>query len=152
MKQYKVLLSSEVNVDAILNLDQIIQLVAKPVVNLRLIGMDKVEHQDVLKLEPKLIELLEERRRALETDALVSANQQQTLHVSVMAALAGAATMLHCLPEVSHPLNPIVKPLMESIKREENEELQRLSAKHLAHLVNLCVNRTPCPNSKVCIQ
>jgi hypothetical protein len=37
------------------------------------------------------------------------------------ATLAGAVTMLKCLPE---KLNPVIKPLMESIKKEENEQLQ----------------------------
>jgi len=37
------------------------------------------------------------------------------------ATLAGAVTMLKCLPE---KLNPVIKPLMESIKKEENERLQ----------------------------
>lgn len=37
------------------------------------------------------------------------------------AVLAGAIVMLKCLPD---KLNPVVKPLMESIKREEDKELQ----------------------------
>jgi hypothetical protein len=37
------------------------------------------------------------------------------------AAIAGAVTMLRCLPE---KLNPVIKPLMESIKKEEDEQLQ----------------------------
>lgn len=37
------------------------------------------------------------------------------------ATLAGAVTLFRCLPE---KLNPVIKPLMESIKKEENEQLQ----------------------------
>lgn len=37
------------------------------------------------------------------------------------ASLAGALTMLQCLPE---KIRPVVKPLMESIKKESNEILQ----------------------------
>lgn len=37
------------------------------------------------------------------------------------AAIAGAVTMLRCLPE---KLNPVIKPLMESIKKEDDEQLQ----------------------------
>ncbi|XP_015610317.1 TATA-binding protein-associated factor 172 [Cephus cinctus] len=103
----------------------------------------------IVKLKPKLIESLEERRRALEIGAAATAAQQQSLHVMSMAALAGAATMLHCLPEFPQPLNPLVKPLMEAIKREEDEELQKLAAKHLAHLVDLCADRQPSPNPKI---
>ena len=83
------------------------------------------------------------------TGAKSTDTQQQTLHVTTMSALAGAATMLHCLPVPPQPLNPIIKPLTESIKREEEEELQKLSAKNLAHLVDLCVIRNPYPNNKV---
>jgi spore maturation protein SpmA len=37
------------------------------------------------------------------------------------ASIACALTMLQCLPE---KIRPIVKPLMESIKKESNEMLQ----------------------------
>lgn len=40
---------------------------------------------------------------------------------STKASLSGALTMLQCLPE---KIRPIVKPLMESIKKESNEMLQ----------------------------
>lgn len=101
------------------------------------------------KLKPKLITELEDRRRALETGAATTAQQQQTLNTMSMAALAGAATMLHCLPDPPRPLNPLVKPLMEAVKREDDEDLQKLAAKHLSHLVDLCTDRVPSPNSKI---
>lgn len=103
----------------------------------------------IVKLKPKLVESLEERRRGLENGANTTAKQQHSFNITSMAALAGAATMLKCLPPPPQPLNPVIKPLMESIKREEDEELQRMSAKYLSHLVNFCVERKPCPNTKV---
>lgn len=63
-----------------------------------------------------------------------------------MAAIAGAATQLNCLPA---KLNPLIKPLMESLKRETLEPLQQLSAEHLAILTSLCLERNPCPNPKI---
>lgn len=102
-----------------------------------------------IKIKPKLNDELEERRQALQTGASTTLTQQHMLHVMSGAALAGAATMLHCLPPSPQPLNPVVKPLMEAIKREENEELQKLAAKHLARLVDACVDRKPSPNVKV---
>lgn len=105
--------------------------------------------RNMVKRKPKLFESFEERRCILKNEIESCAARQETLNIAVKATLAGAATMMNCLPVVSKPLNPLIKPLMEAIKKEENEELQKLAAKHLAHLVHLCVDRTPCPNSKI---
>ncbi|XP_015108385.1 TATA-binding protein-associated factor 172 [Diachasma alloeum] len=149
LKHYK--LSLPVDIDnsgsSVLTLDQIATLAGKPVGTLQVISATGIPTPN--KLKPKLITELEERRRALEVGATNTAAQQQNLNTMAMAALAGAATMLHCLPEPPRPLNPLVKPLMEAIKREEDEDLQKLAAKHLSHLVDLCAERTPSPNAKI---
>lgn len=54
--------------------------------------------------------------------------------------------MFKALPE---KLTPVVKPLMESIRREADEQLQHIAAKHLAHLLDQCRLRNPCPNDKI---
>ena len=155
LKHYKLSLTVDTNTSGVMSLEQMTQLVSQPVPGLRAAAVASASGSSgntssmPARLKPKLIESLEERRRALESGTLTTAVQQQALHVTAMAALAGAATMLRCLPEPPQPLNPIVKPLMEAIKREEDEELQKLSAKHLAHLVDFCIDRTPCPNNKV---
>ena len=47
-------------------------------------------------------------------------------------------------------LNPIIKPLMESIKKESIQQLQSLSATKLVLFLDLCVkNKTPNPAEKV---
>lgn len=56
--------------------------------------------------------------------------------------------MFRSLPE---KLTPVVKPLMESVRRESDEHLQELTAKHLAHLLEQCTGRTPCPNDKILV-
>ena len=38
---------------------------------------------------------------------------------------------------------------MDSIKLEENAQLQQSSARTLARLLELCQTRTPCPNNKI---
>ncbi|XP_015182323.1 PREDICTED: TATA-binding protein-associated factor 172 isoform X1 [Polistes dominula] len=159
LKHYKLNVPVEVDSSGVLTFDQISILAGKPILELCAISNATGSSSTVptvagsngigIKLKPKLVDSLEERRRALEVGAAATATQQQSLNIMSMAALAGAATMLHCLPETPQPLNPIVKPLMEAIKREENEELQKLAAKHLAHLVDLCVNRNPSPNTKI---
>lgn len=50
---------------------------------------------------------------------------------------------------LSDKLNPVIKPLMDSIKLEENEQLQQAVARTLARLLELCQSRTPCPNNKI---
>lgn len=54
--------------------------------------------------------------------------------------------MFRSLPD---KLTPVVKPLMESVRRESDEQLQHLTAKHLAILLDQCRGRTPCPNDKI---
>ncbi|XP_071571835.1 TATA-binding protein-associated factor 172 [Temnothorax nylanderi] len=155
LKHYKLMVPIEVDSSGVMTLDQIATLAGKTIPTLCSVGANAGGGGNInsgsmaIKLKPKLMESLEERRRALDVGATTTAAQQQSLHVMSMAALAGAATMLHILPQSPQPLNPLVKPLMEAIKREENEELQKLAAKHLSHLVELCVDRKPSPNAKI---
>ncbi|XP_033211353.1 TATA-binding protein-associated factor 172 isoform X2 [Belonocnema kinseyi] len=159
LKHYKIPVPVEVNSSGVMTLDQIALLVSRPIPGVVISGPSEnhgngsvsaiVNSPVIVKLKPKLVESLEERRRALESGAQTTSAQQQAYNVTSTAALAGAATMLKCLPVPPQPLNPLVKPLMESIKREEDEELQKLAAKHLAHLVNFCVERKPSPNAKI---
>ncbi|XP_055541530.1 TATA-binding protein-associated factor 172 [Wyeomyia smithii] len=97
-------------------------------------------------LKTKVAEMLDERRRGLFNSHASTSLEQNTLHISTQSSLAGAAISLHCLPE---KLNPVVKPLMESIKREECELLQKLSARYLAELLCQVTVRNPCPNNKI---
>ncbi|XP_077281095.1 histone acetyltransferase 1 [Temnothorax americanus] len=155
LKHYKLMVPVEVDSSGVMTLDQIATLAGKTISTLCTVGANAGGGGNInsgsmaIKLKPKLMESLEERRRALDVGATTTAAQQQSLHIMSMAALAGAATMLHILPQSPQPLNPLVKPLMEAIKREENEELQKLAAKHLSHLVELCVDRKPSPNAKI---
>lgn len=158
LKHYKLPVPIEIGASGVMTLDQIANLAGKPILELCAMGNAVSSggpsgsvggSPGMIKLKQKLIESLEERRKALEVGAADTAAQQLSYNVMSMAALAGAATMLHCLPPSPEPLNPLVKPLMEAIKREENEELQKLAAKHLSYLVELCVDRKPSPNAKV---
>lgn len=131
------------------------KVVADEITSANVLTLDQMEHlcgtytADLLeksRLKPKLLETLQERRKCIRTAVTTTLNEQNTFHIMTQAALAGAIVMLKELPE---KLSPIVKPLMDSIKREENEELQELSAKHLSLLVENCVERVPCPNAKI---
>ncbi|GIY86061.1 TATA-binding protein-associated factor 172 [Caerostris darwini] len=99
-----------------------------------------------VKLKPKILETLEDRRKSLLRSANQASSDQASLTVMVQSAIAGALVSLKYLPE---KLNPIIRPLMDSIKREENELLQQASAHHLVNLMELCLTRANCPNSKI---
>lgn len=74
-------------------------------------------------------------------------NQEwQVLQLRVHTFAACAVVSLQQLPE---KLNPIIKPLMETIKKEENTLVQNYAAQYIAKLLQQCTTRTPCPNSKV---
>jgi hypothetical protein len=63
------------------------------------------------------------------------------------AAVSSAVVSIgSCLPE---KLNPVVKPLMESIRREENVHFQNSAADHLCIMMDLALSREPCPNPKI---
>lgn len=97
-------------------------------------------------LKPKVLDTLLERRRSLQASYQQTTSEQGAYHVSAQAALAGAICALHCLPD---KLNPVVKPLMESIKREQCVILQQLSADFLVHLMDQVCDRNPSPNNKI---
>ncbi|XP_055603145.1 TATA-binding protein-associated factor 172-like [Uranotaenia lowii] len=135
LKQHKIQFVEFENVK-VLSLDQIYQLCTVMSENLK----------NKYGLKTKTAEMLDERRRGLLGNHTSTSLEQNNLHISTQASLAGAVVSLHTLPE---KLNPVVKPLMESIKREECELLQKLSAKYLAQLLDQVTVRTPCPNNKI---
>ena len=98
------------------------------------------------KLKPKVLETLEERRKSLSATCLQVAADQNALSNSTQSALARTVVGLRALTD---KLNPVIKPLMDSVKTEENEQMQSASARTLARLLDLTQNRTPCPNSKI---
>ncbi|CAI0385042.1 unnamed protein product [Linum tenue] len=71
---------------------------------------------------------------------------QGNLHITVAALVAAAVVWMSELPK---RLNPIIQPLMASIKREQEEILQEKSADALAELISLCISRNPSPNDKL---
>ncbi|KAK6923628.1 Helicase, C-terminal [Dillenia turbinata] len=71
---------------------------------------------------------------------------QGNLHVAVTALIAAAVVWMSELPS---RLNPIILPLMASIKREQEEILQQKAAEALAELIYHCIARKPGPNDKL---
>ncbi|XP_039028640.1 TATA-binding protein-associated factor BTAF1-like isoform X2 [Hibiscus syriacus] len=71
---------------------------------------------------------------------------QSNLHVTVTSLVAAAVVWMSELPA---RLNPIILPLMASIKREQGEILQQKAAEALAELIYHCIARKPSPNDKL---
>lgn len=71
---------------------------------------------------------------------------QGNLHVTVSSLMAAAIVWISNLPA---RLNPIILPLMASLKREQEEILQQKAAEALAELIGDCIGRKPGPNEKL---
>lgn len=76
-------------------------------------------------------------------DGLVPALHQvhqdhSRLSIMTQACVAEAVIGLEAIPE---KMNPILKPLMEAIKKESNEFLQSLAGRKLAKLLEICVQQ-----------
>lgn len=135
LKQYKVMLP-EFETCTMLSMEQI-----------RILSTTATEDLKVrFNLKTKIAVMLEERRKSLNQSYIITSNEQNHLNISTQSSLAAAVVRLHCLPE---KLNPVVKPLMESIKREECVILQKLSADSLTFLMSQIVSRQPSPNAKI---
>ena len=46
-------------------------------------------------------------------------------------------------------LNPVIKPVMEALKRQSSEDIQKTAARSLARILNSCIIRESSPNEKV---
>ena len=134
-KQYKVLLPG-FDTQKMLTLDQIKDLCTTATDNLKM----------RFNLKPKIAGLLDDRRKGLLHSYNVVSAEQANLNITTQSALASATARLNCLPE---KLYPVVKPLMESIKREENSILQKMSAESLTFLMSQVCDRQPSPNVKI---
>lgn len=135
-KQYKVILPGYDTQTSMLTLDQIKELCTTATDNMKV----------KFGLKTKVAGLLEDRRKSLLNSYTIVSTEQSHLNISTQSTLASAVARLKCLPE---KLNPVVKPLMESIKREENPILQKLSAESLTFLMSQVCDRQPSPNVKI---
>ncbi|XP_077552416.1 TATA-binding protein-associated factor 172-like isoform X1 [Haemaphysalis longicornis] len=99
-----------------------------------------------VKLRPKVQESLEEKCKGLLKMAVQMQKDQVSLNTMVQAWLATFLVRLGRLPE---KLNPVIRPLMESVRREESPLLQEESARSVVQLMSSCVERVPCPNGKI---
>ncbi|XP_053244738.1 TATA-binding protein-associated factor 172 isoform X2 [Podarcis raffonei] len=99
-----------------------------------------------LDLNPKVLQQLESKRQQVQMTVSETNQEWQTLQMRVHTFAACAVVNLEQLPE---KLNPVIKPLMEAVKKEENTLVQNHAALCIAKLLQQCTTRSPCPNSKI---
>ncbi|RCI04336.1 TATA-binding protein-associated factor mot1 [Rhizopus stolonifer] len=95
-----------------------------------------------------LITALEDRQKRVVASIGYFEELKQKIEINVYASTAGAVVELGVLPT---KLNPVIRSVMNSIKYEENLELQKRSAATLTDLIALCeLNKSRSnPNDKV---
>ncbi|XP_076025391.1 TATA-binding protein-associated factor 172 [Genypterus blacodes] len=99
-----------------------------------------------LNVNSKQWQPLESKRQQAQATVMETSTEWQQLHLRVHMFNACAVINLQELPD---KLNPLVRPLMDSIKREENTLIQGYAASFVAKLLQQCAVRSPCPNPKI---
>ncbi|KAM3913658.1 TATA-binding protein-associated factor 172 isoform 2-T2 [Leptodactylus fuscus] len=94
----------------------------------------------------KVYQHLDGKRQQVQLTVMETNQEWQVLQLRVHTFAACAIVSLMQLPE---KLNPIIKPLMEAVKKEENTVVQNYAASYIAKLLQQCIERTPCPNPKI---
>ncbi|KAH7643780.1 tata-binding protein-associated factor 172-like protein [Dermatophagoides farinae] len=114
--------------------------------------IDNIQHRSLMEMRQKLIEIRKpndklkslieclEEKISLTRLTITELNQlTNSLSIGVKSSLASALIEWRFLPD---RLSPIIKPVMDSIKQEDNEQLQRGSASSLVKLLNIFRERT----------
>uniref|UniRef100_A0A3Q1I1G0 BTAF1 RNA polymerase II, B-TFIID transcription factor-associated n=1 Tax=Anabas testudineus TaxID=64144 RepID=A0A3Q1I1G0_ANATE len=99
-----------------------------------------------LNVKSKQWQALDSKRQQAQATVMETSTEWQQLHLRVHMFTACAVINLQGLPD---KLNPLVRPLMEAIKREENTLIQSYAASFVAKLLQQCAGRSPCPNPKI---
>ncbi|KAM4032830.1 TATA-binding protein-associated factor 172 isoform 3-T3 [Anomaloglossus baeobatrachus] len=99
-----------------------------------------------LRANAKVYQQLDGKRQQVKLTVMETNQEWQVLQLRVHTFAACAIVNLMQLPE---KLNPIIKPLMESVKKEENTVVQNYAASCIAKLLQQCTSRTPSPNPKI---
>ncbi|KAF6727063.1 TATA-binding protein-associated factor 172, partial [Oryzias melastigma] len=99
-----------------------------------------------LNVKTKLWPALNSKRQQAQSTVMETSSEWQQLHLRVHMFTACAVINLQVLPD---KLNPLIRPLMEAMKKEENTLIQSYAASFIAKLLQQCAGRTPCPNPKI---
>nr|CAB3226362.1 TATA-binding protein-associated factor 172 [Phallusia mammillata] len=83
---------------------------------------------------------------SMKTQAMLDCRVKCYVSQAIVFAATSASCDIWKLPE---KLNPVIRPLMESVKTEENRTTRLSVSSSLAQLLGLCASRQPCPNTKL---
>ncbi|XP_078455706.1 TATA-binding protein-associated factor 172 [Lampetra fluviatilis] len=121
---------------AVLTIEQALQLVG-PIFN-----------EAVAAVEPSPVasQQLQGKRQQVQSTVHETSVEWQLLHLRVHMFAACAVVAMRSLPD---KMNPVIKPLMEAVRREENVLVQGFAAGKVSQLLQQCVGRSPCPNQKI---
>lgn len=95
-----------------------------------------------VKLTAKIRESLGDKHKLVSKCCLETSNYFQSLTTITNSVIASAVISWKHLPE---KLNPLIRPLMDCLRREEKEMIQQMAAIHLATLLSI----SPLPSAKV---
>lgn len=104
------------------------------------------ECTSTLNLKSRQFQPLDSKRLQARSTVCETSAEWQQLQLRVHTFAACAVVGLAMLPD---KLNPVVRPLMEAVRREENTLVQGYAASSIARLLQLCASRSPCPNGKI---
>lgn len=104
------------------------------------------EATEPLRANAKVYQQVDGKRQQVQMTVVETNQEWQVLQLRVHTFAACAIVNIMQLPE---KLNPIIKPLMESVKKEENTVVQNYAALCIAKLLQQCISRTPSPNPKI---
>jgi TATA-binding protein-associated factor len=90
------------------------------------------------KVKKSILRGLIERKEGLAQSITSIISEHNLLSVMTLATTAGAVIGIGALTD---KLNPVIKPLMESLKMERNEQLQSQAALMLAKILDICITR-----------
>ena len=91
-----------------------------------------------VKIGSSVLKTIIERKESLAHSANAIMKEHNFLAVSTQACIASAVISMG---HIDDKLNPTIKPLMESIKFEVNEDLQAHAAIMLARILDVCIER-----------
>ena len=100
------------------------------------------------KLKSKTLETIQQRRQGVRSTLEVAFEEQTNLELLTLSSLAGAVAFIghEALPD---KLNPVIKPVMEALKRQSSEDIQKTAARSLVRILKSCITRESSPNDKV---
>ena len=101
-----------------------------------------------VKLKTKTLETIQQRRQGVMDTLAMTAEEQNNLELLTMSSVAAAVAFIgqEALPD---KLNPVIKPVMETLKRQPSQDIQKTAARALARILQACISRETSPNDKV---